>query len=415
MRSPDSPLARATLHLRSHLALPVLVVGLGAGLLGAAYVGALELAQRWLWPEHHSLAAQALILVGAGALVAVGTRALGPSGDVELLVDNIHVLGGAETTRELRAVVPLSLVCVASGGALGPEAPLVQTAGTYGTAVARWRRLTTTEVRILTITGMAAGFTVLFGAPLGAAIFALEVLHRRGLQHHEALLPALVGSLSGYGVFTVLTQLGLQPVWSFPSPTALVPTDLAWAAVAGAVGAAIAAAFTVGVRLARRAVAPLPPLVVPVLGGVVLALLGWWSPYALTFGEGQLGDLVDGRLAAAGIAVAVVAKLAGTTVTLAARWKGGFIIPLLFCGAGIGQLIHLWVPSTSAAVVTAGVMIALVTGVTNTPVGSTLVVTEMAGLVLLPTGVLSAVVALVLTRRVTLIESQRARAALTPD
>ena len=44
---------------------------------------------------------------------------------------------------------------------------------------------------MLTITGMAAGFTVLFGAPLGAALFALEILHRRGLEYYEALMPAL--------------------------------------------------------------------------------------------------------------------------------------------------------------------------------------------------------------------------------
>ena len=33
---------------------------------------------------------------------------------------------------------------------------------------------------IVSIAGMAAGFTVLFGAPLGSAVFALEILHRRG-------------------------------------------------------------------------------------------------------------------------------------------------------------------------------------------------------------------------------------------
>ena len=57
----------------------------------------------------------------------------------------------------------------------------------------------------------------------------------------------------------------------------------------------------------------------------------------------------------------------------------------------------------------AACMVAANTGVTKTPLGSTLVVTEMAGIHLLPTTTLAAVVAVVLTSEVHLIASQRAR------
>lgn len=90
--------------------LPLLAVGITAGLIGAAYLGALHLLQRWLWPEHNSLAVQSLLLVGVGLIIAATTRWLGPGSNVELLVDNIHVLGGAETDKGDRALVPLSLL-----------------------------------------------------------------------------------------------------------------------------------------------------------------------------------------------------------------------------------------------------------------------------------------------------------------
>ncbi|MCC7204510.1 MAG: hypothetical protein IT441_05475, partial [Phycisphaeraceae bacterium] len=48
-------------------------------------------------------------------------------------------------------------------------------------------------------------------------------------------------------------------------------------------------------------------------------------------------------------------------------------------------------------------------GVTKTPLGSTLVVTKMAGLQLLPTTLLASIVALLLTSNVGLIHSQRPR------
>ena len=194
-------LSERVVHLRSGLTLPVLIVGLGGGLIGAAYVGLLHLLQRWLWPTHHTLLVQLAILVVVGAVVTVITRTAGDSGNVEILVDNIHVLGGADDPRRTIPLVPSSLLCVAAGGGMGPEAPLVQTTGTLGTWVGDRLHRGRTDVRVLTITGMAGGLTVLFGAPLGAALFALEILHRRGLQYYEALLPALIGSLFGYGVY----------------------------------------------------------------------------------------------------------------------------------------------------------------------------------------------------------------------
>ena len=57
----------------------------------------------------------------------------------------------------------------------------------------------------------------------------------------------------------------------------------------------------------------------------------------------------------------------------------------------------------------AGLMVGFCVGVTKTPLGTTLVVTEMAGLPLLPVTLIVAVVALVLTSPLTIIETQRPR------
>ena len=397
------------MRVREGIGPAVVAVGIAGGLAGAAYVGALHLLQRVLGPEHHGSATQLCILVGVGAAVALITRLGGETGNVELLVDNIHVLGGAEDVRSLRSLIPASLLCVSSGAGMGPEAPLVQTTGTLGTVVGTRLHRPTPDVRILTITGMAAGFTVLFGAPLGSALFALEILHRRGLQYYEALLPAVIGSLCGYAVYLGLSGLGITPVWQFPAVGTLHVRDLGVAAAIGLVGAAGAAVFAATTAVLRRAFGTVPTPARYVLGGLALGLLGWWSPYALTFGEEQLAGLLDVRLAAGALGIALAAKLLGTTVTLASGWKGGFIIPLFFMGATIGQLAHVVLPGIDGSVLMACTMVALCVGVTKTPLGTTLVVTEMAGLPLLPVLLISAVVAILVTNRVSLIETQRER------
>jgi len=405
----------ASVRLRSGLGVPTVAVGVAGGLLGAAYVAVLHLLERGLGPEHHARVTQLAILVAVGAAVALITRLGGETGNVELLVDNIHVSGGAADVRALRSLLPASLLCVAAGSTMGPEAPLVQSTGTIGTAIATRLRRPAPDVRILTITGMAAGFTVLFGAPLGAAFFALEILHRRGLQYYEALVPAVVGSLCGYAVYLSLAGLGIEPVWRFPEVGTLHTPDLALAALIGLVGALGAWLFAATVTVVRRGFAAVPTSARYVLGGAALGLLGIWSPYALTFGEHQLSELLDARVAVGALAVALLAKFAGTVVALASGWKGGFIIPLFFVGAVAGQIVHQLVPGTNESVLMACAMVALCVGVTKTPIGTTLVVTEMAGLLLLPVTLIAAVVALLVSERVSVIETQRPRPSQEPE
>jgi len=387
----------------------VVVVGLAGGLAGAAFVGALKLLQRGLWPTHWTIAAHLVVLVAVGGVVGLLTRVIGTPGDVELLVDNIHLLGGNDDLRDLRSLIPVSLLCISSGGAMGPEAPLVQTTGSIGTWLARRWGLEVGDTRVLTITGMAAGFTVLFGAPLGSAVFALEILHRRGMEYYEALLPAIIGSLCGYAVYAGVTGLDFGPVWHFPGLTTITGIDLLWAVAAGAAGAAVAVTFTytsIALRWVFRRVAP---ELRPVLGGLALGGLGFASPYALTFGEAQVDPLLLRRALIATFAMAAAAKLAGTAVTLASGWRGGFIIPLFFIGASLGRLGHVVFPGTHEVVLMAALMAAINVGVTKTPIGTTLVVSEMAGLRLFPTTLVASIVALLLTSPVALIHSQRER------
>jgi len=372
-------------------------------------VGTLHLLQRGLWPTHWDLLPHGLILVGVGIAVAVLIAVLGSPGDVELMVDNIHVVGGHDNVKMLRSLIPVSLLCVSAGGALGPEAPLIQTTGTFASVLGTRLQLERNELRAITITGMASGFTVLFGAPLGAAVFALEILHRRGLEYYEALLPAVIGSLWGYVVYVVATGAGLEPVWSFPSALPMHAGDLGWAAGCGVVGAIVAVAFTYLALGLRALIKAIPIGARPALGGLVLALLAWVSPYALTFGEAQIGEITTTDLAIHVLLLGAAAKLVASAVTLATGWRGGFIIPLFFIGAALGLAAHAWIPGTNEWVLVTALMVACNVGVTKTPIGSVLVVTEMAGVTLLPTTIVASVVALLLTSNVGLIESQRRR------
>src|SRR6516165_9448033 len=106
---------RRVLGMTPAFLLATFVVGIASGIVGSLYLLAIHLLQHVLWPDHYSSAAAFLTLALAGIVVVVLTRTLGKPGDVELLVDNIHVSGGMEGVRELRSLIPMSVVTISAG------------------------------------------------------------------------------------------------------------------------------------------------------------------------------------------------------------------------------------------------------------------------------------------------------------
>ena len=386
----------------------VILVGVASGITGALYIGAMKGLTKLLGGDAWSRPAHLIVLGLIGLAIGLITLILGSPGDVELLVDNIHLNGGKSDIRDLRSLIPVSLLGIAAGSAIGPEAPLVQTTGSIGNWISMRRNLGVVDSRSLTIAGMACGFAVLFGAPLGSAIFALEILHRRGLEYYEALLPAGIGALTGYGLYILLNRVGFQTVWRFPEPRALGGVDLLVGVGAGVCGAVIAWGFTYFTRLEQRGFRLLPAAVRPVAGGLALGGLAFISPYALTFGEPQIQHVAATKVAVATLLLAVLIKFVASSTVISAGWRGGFIIPLFFMGAAVGSVISQVFHVDPVIAIAAG-MTACNVGVTKTPFGSTLVVSEMAGLRLLPSTFVAALVALFLTSRVSMIEAQRTR------
>jgi len=405
---PGRGLVDTTFSARNRFWQLVLLVGVASGLTGALYIAVLKGLTKLLGADAWSDPAHLVVLGAVGLAIGLLTLVLGNPGDVELLVNNIHVNGGRSDIRDLRSLIPVSLLGIAAGSAIGPEAPLVQTTGSIGNWVAIRRNLGVVDSRSLTITGMAAGFALLFGAPLGSAIFALEILHRRGLEYYEALLPAALGALTGYALYIGVNRIGLHPIWQFPEPHDLRAIDLLVGIAAGVIGAVVASAFTYFVRLEQRVFRLLPPAVRPVVGGLALGGLAFASPYALTFGEGQIQHVASFRLAVGTLLLAALVKFVASSTIISAGWRGGFIIPLFFMGAVLGGALARIVHVDPVIAMAAG-MVACNVGVTKTPYGSTLVVAEMAGMRLIPSTFLAALVALFLTSRVSMIHAQRTR------
>ena len=90
-----------------------------------------------------------------------------------------------------------------AGGSAGREGAALQMGGSIGYYAAKLFRLDDRDMRTATMIGMAAFFSALFGTPLAAAVFSMEVVSV-GLIYHAAFVPCLTASLTAYGVSLLL-------------------------------------------------------------------------------------------------------------------------------------------------------------------------------------------------------------------
>ncbi|MGB3300931.1 MAG: chloride channel protein [Phormidesmis sp.] len=355
-------------------------IGIGSGLFAGLYWNVLEL----LTHAMRSFQGVSLLIVMplSGLLVGLIIHVLGNPGEISFIVDNIHSRGGRIDTRQNPSMVLSSLVSISSGGSLGPEAPMVQVTGSFGTWVADRLQLQGEDVRSLSVAGMAAGFTALFGAPLGGAFFALEILHYQHVaQYYEAVLPAVVSSCASYIVFVLITHLGISPTWAFPQYHVDNVDDFMLAIASGVIGAITAWIF---IRLVKSCAGlfnqlPEPIYIRTMVAGLGLGILAAWMPLTRFFGHEELNLVVESKEGALFLLILAFAKMCAIAITVNGEWRGGFIIPLFFTGACLGKAIALLIPGLNPALTMISVMAALNAAVTRTPISTTLLLSKLTG------------------------------------
>ncbi len=382
-------------------------LGTGGGLFAALYWNVLELITHGL----QKFAGYSLLLVMplAGLLVGLIIHFLGNPGEIGVIVDNIHFRHGRLDTRKNPSMILASLVSISAGGSAGPEAPLVQVTGSFGTWFADRLQLQGHEVRTLSLAGMAAGFTALFGSPLGGAMFALEILHHEHvLEYYEALMPAIVSSCASYVVFALITHLGIAPTWTFPQYTLENIDDFAWAVLFGIVGALAGWVF-IGIfhgcdRLFARISGPI--YLRTTIAGLALGILAFVLPLTRYFGHEQLEEVITTSFSGVFLLSLALGKMFSIAFTVTGGWRGGFIIPLFFTGACVGKAIAVFIAGINPSLAMICTMAAINAAVTRTPVSTTLLLSKLTNFAPLTPILFASLMGFFLAPKVPLILSQ---------
>ncbi|MEO1353869.1 MAG: chloride channel protein [Cyanobacteria bacterium J06635_15] len=337
---------------------------------------------------------------------------MGLPGEMAQVVDNIHQPGRIDI-RKTPAMVIASLVAITSGGSAGPEAPLVQVNGSFGSWLGEILKVDITTVRVLTFCGMSAALGAFFGAPIGAALFALEIPHRRGLEYYEAVAPAVISAILSFAVFRISTGMTIGGFYHFESVPPLTPMNLFEGLVLGGIGAGIAVIFIYIFRAIGRLLAPLEHyrIILATLGGLSIGLIAFFFPQTLFFSEQQIHTVIETgmTLGVTMLLLIAVAKMFAISFTLHSGFLGGFIFPLFFIGANVGLAIALAVPQIHPTVGMVCLMAAINVAVTKTPISTSIILSVLSGTAMLPVIVIASFTSFLLTSQIAMIRTQRSR------
>jgi CIC family chloride channel protein len=304
----------------------------------------------------------------------------------DAMIESFHWKKGVIRRRVPIIKTIASAITIGSGGSAGKEGPIAQIGAGFGSFLASVLKVGDKERRVMLLAGAAGGIGAIFKAPLGAALFATEVLYRREDFEFEAVIPCILSSIVGFTVFTLYDGTGT--IFRIPVFSTVSPGQLPLYAVLGLLCAGVGfvyVRFFYGVR--DRFFKPLgiSRMLKPALGGLFVGIIGFFLPEVLGGGYGSIQSAIDGRLAGGIMLALVFGKILATSCTISSGGSGGVFAPSLFIGSMLGgsfgdvcQKFFPHVVSQPSTFVLVG-MGGFFAGVAKVPIAALIMVAEMTG------------------------------------
>lgn len=317
-------------------------------------------------------------LLPVGGLLIVGAyRLLHDEKDTgtNLVLSAIH--SGDELPLRMAPLIFIStLITHLFGGSAGREGAALQLGGSIGNGIGKLFRFDEKDKHIMIMCGMSAAFSALFGTPMAAAIFSMEVVSV-GIMHYAALVPCVIASLIAHAIATSFgVTADAFPMGAVPAFTVASAVRISILAVLCALVSVLFCILLHQSEFLYKKFLKNPYLRI-FAGGcivIVLTLLAGDQTYNGTGMNFIEQCMKSGQT----VPWAFLLKMLFTAATLGAGYKGGEIVPSFFTGAAFGCLFGN-LTGFSPSLCTAVGMSAVFCGVTNCPITSLLISFELFG------------------------------------
>jgi chloride channel protein, CIC family len=238
---------------------------------------------------------------------------------------------------------------LASGIPLGREGPAVQVGAGIASVLGRRVGLRPERVKELLPVGATAAIAAAFNTPLAAVLFSLEEVV--GNLHAPVLGSVVLASATSWAMLRLL--LGNNPLFHVPQYQLVKPAEFGIYAALGVAGGFVSVAFTKLLLWMRARFLKFPKKTLwfqPVVGGVMVGVMGWFVPQLLGVGYQHVGEALNGGMALKLMLLLLVLKLIAVATCYASGNAGGIFGPSLFLGAmlggAVGSVANHFFPST---------------------------------------------------------------------
>ena len=291
-----------------------------------------------------------------------------------LVLSTVHA--EAEIPARMAPLIFISTIIThLFGGSAGREGAALQLGGSMGNLIGRIFKLDDRDKRVIVMSGMSAAFAAVFGTPMAAAIFSIEVVSI-GVMYYAALLPCVVAVLIA-SRFSLTMGINPETFTISNIPELSVKTGIIIFILA-IFCAALSSLFCITLHKVGKAFKKYiknPYIRVFIAGVIVVIVTSIIGSYDY---NGAGVDVIERAINGDVIWYAFIIKMILTAITLQAGYKGGEIVPSFFIGATFGALfgnIIGFSPSLCAGVG----MMSVFCGVTNCPITTILISFELFG------------------------------------
>ncbi len=291
------------------------------------------------------------------------------------------------------------------GGSAGREGAALQLGGSMGYNLARGLKKDKEGTKLMVTAGMSSVFSAVFGVPLAATVFSLEVINGWRLNYKGVLL----GFISSAVAFVVSQILSVSAVRFDIPAIAVYNADLILkAALLALLCAGVCIIFSLALHKTEFWMGKYIPncYIRAVTGGLVIVLLTIGLRTTDYNGAGM--DVIESAISGQAKNSAFILKIIFTAITVAAGFKGGEIVPTFFIGATFGCLAGSLV-GIDAGIGAAVGFASMFAGMTKCPIASILLAIEVFGIGGLPLFAIAIIITYVFSGRFGLYENAAKR------
>ncbi len=261
------------------------------------------------------------------------------------------------------------------GGSAGREGAALQLGGSIGSQIGNVLNLDEKDMHAITLCGMSGVFAALFGTPLTATFFAMEVISV-GIIYYSSFIPCIVSSIVAYKISLLF---GLEPVhFNLKIIPEITISSMIKVTILGALCAIVSIVFCEALHKTSKFVKEhiKNEYLRIALGGLAIVILTIMIRSTDYNGAGM--NIISNAINGEARYEAFFLKIIFTAITISVGYKGGEIVPTFFIGSTFGCVAAKFLgidPGFGAAIG----LVALFCGVVNTLISSIILSIELFG------------------------------------